>query len=246
MHVRYIWPAVMLVAVACGGDDEATLAAQATDAPPAATEAAAEPTEAAAEPTEAAAEPTEVAAADGESTTTAGLPAECVPPPYDIAIRRSGDGENEVFTVVDAEDDGFGAGNGQNLAYKVWAADYDIADDQDLITQIMSENIPAGSTVVNVSLGRVYDSDNETPGNEYPNIVAGEDLQAFRLASGPDSVLGVQVVIIDSDGVTSPTTVNETATGTVLYADEDMFCIDVDMTSESGYQLKGIFTATVR
>jgi hypothetical protein len=191
-------------------------------------------------------EATEAPAADDGGTTTAGLPAECSLPPYDIEIRRSGDGENETFSVVDAEDTGQGAGNGQNLAYKAYAADFDLADDQDLITQIMSDNIPDGSTVVNVSLGRVYDSDNELPGNEYPNIVAGEELQAFRFASGPDSVLGVQVTIIDQDGVTSPTNVEVTATGSVLYADEDMFCIDVDLTTESGYQLKGIFTAVVR
>jgi hypothetical protein len=239
MRVRYIWPAIMLVAVACGGDDDATPAAEAT-------EAAAEATEAAAEATEAPAETTEAPAADDGGTTTAGLPAECSLPPFDIEIRRSGEGENEIFTVIDAEDTSMGVGDGQNLAYKSYGTDYDLADDQDLITQIMSDNIPDGSTVVEVDLGRAYDSDNETPANEYPNIVAGEELQAFRHASGPDSVLGVQVTIIDSDGVTSPSVVNEEVSGSVLYAGEDMFCIDVDLTSESGYQLKGIYTAVVR
>jgi len=248
MRVRYIWPVVMLVAVACGGDDDATPTAEATEVPAAATEAPAEPTEAPAEPTEAPAEPTEAPAepteADG-TTTTASLPAECSLPPYDIEIRRAGDGENETFTVIDAEDAGMNARDGGALAYKIFATDIDIADDKDLIDQIYLANLPADATLVTIDVSRVADSEDPTPVNEYPNIAAGEELVEFLATKGPDS-LGTQVTIATTEGVTDNTSVNATATGTVLYADDTAVCLDVTIESESGFQLSGVITARVR
>ncbi|MEM8619063.1 MAG: hypothetical protein AAGF73_05035 [Actinomycetota bacterium] len=43
-----------------------------------------------------------------EAAQSAGLPAECVMPPYDVEIRTAATGPNETFTVVDAEDNGLG------------------------------------------------------------------------------------------------------------------------------------------
>jgi len=245
MRVRYVWPAVMLVAVACGGSDEVTPTAEATEAPAAATEAPAEPTEAPAEPTEAPAEPTEAPPAAEDSTTTAALPEECSLPPYDIEIRRSGDGENETFTVVDAEDAGMNARDGGALSYKIFATDIDIADDEDLIDQIYLANLPADASLITLDVARVADPEDSTPVNEYPNIAAGEELVHFLTTMGPDS-LGTQVTIATSDGVTDNTSVNPTATGSVLYADDTAVCLNVTIESESGFQLSGVITARVR
>lgn len=242
MRVRHIWPALIIVVAACSGE-EATPTPAPIESPAAATVAATTTPTMAATTAPAG---SSSAPADDTAQTSAALPDGCSLPPYEIEIRRAGSGENEPWTVIDAEDTGFGVGSGQNLAYKIFLADYDINDDEDLITQITPDNMPEGATVVNVDLGRAYDSSNDTPSNEYPNIEAGEPLTAYRLSSGPEATLGAQATITDPDGLTSTASVNPTASGTVLYADEEFICVDLDIQSEDGVQVKGIVTARVR
>ena len=77
-------------------------------------------------------------------------------------------------------------------------------------------------------------------------VAAGDELIAFRDAVGPDSPPGIQVTIATSDGLTTNNTVNATATGSVLYADDSNVCLEVMIESEAGLQLSGVVTARVR
>ncbi len=236
MRLRYIWPAILLVAVACNGDSDATPTAEATEAPTAvATEAPAT-------------EATTTAATDApgdEGGTIAGLPAECAQVPYDLEIRKSGDGDSETFTVVDAEDAGRNVREDGAVGYKIFLTDFKIDDERDLIDQIFPDNLPAGATLITLDVARVADPDDPTPVTDYPNVAAGEELVAFATTSGPDS-LGIGVTIANAEGVTADSSVNATATGEVLYADDTAVCLDVTIESESGFQLSGIVTARVR
>ena len=186
------------------------------------------------------------APAAGGGGAIAGLPAECVSPPYDIEIRRSGDGPNETFTVVDAEDDGantFDRGGGA-LSYILWLTDYEIVDDESFFTQTFAEP-PEGSTRIKLGLGRIEDTDDSTPIAEYPNVAAGEELLYGNAGRGPDEFT-IDLQIASPEGGTSDVTVNPAVTGTVLYADDAFVCLDPTITSESGYQLSGVVTARVR
>ena len=235
MRVAVVLSVIVLVAVACNGDDAATDAPEVTEAPAVATETSVvTDAPATAEP------PAETA------SNTAGLPARCVQGGYEIEIRRSGDGENETFTIVDAEDDGRGVRDGGAMSYKIFATDFDIEDDKDLIDQIVLADLPAGATLITLDISRAFDPEDDTPSNEYPLIVAGDELIAFRDAIGSGSEPGTQVTIATSDGVTTNTVVNEAASGEVLYADDAWVCVDVTIESESGMQLSGVITARVR
>jgi hypothetical protein len=244
MKVIVLLASILLVAVACSSDEAPATEAPATEA--SATEAPATEAPATEAPaTEAPA--TEAPATEAPATeTTAGLPAQCVQGSYEVGLRRSGDGENETLTIVDAEDDGNAVRDGGAMAYKIFATDFEIADDEDLVSQIILADLPADATLVTLDISRTFDADDDTLSNEYPLIAAGDELIAFRDAVGPASAPGMQVTIATSDGVTTTNTVNATASGEVLYADDSWVCADVTIESEAGFQLSGVVTARVR
>ncbi len=88
--------------------------------------------------------------------------------PFDLEIRTAGNGENETFTVIDAEDAGRNVIDGGALGYKIFATDFDIADDEDLIDQIVLANLPRGATLITIDVAQAVDSENPTPASEYP------------------------------------------------------------------------------
>jgi hypothetical protein len=230
MRVRYLWPALILVAAACSGDADPTPVPAVTDVPATEAPAVADTTEAAAE----------------GSSTTASLPEQCVSPPFDLEIRRSGDDENEIFSVVDAEDNGSGVREGGAMGYKIFMTDFVIDDDAGLIDQIFLDALPEGATLITLDLARFPDSEDPTPVEEYPNIAVGEALVPIGSGiNGPD-VLATQVTIATAEGTTSDFSVNSSETGEVLYADDTFVCVDVTIESEAGFQVSGIVTARVR
>lgn len=172
MRLRYLWPAILLLVVACSGDSDATPTAEATDAPTAVT------TEA---PATAATEAPAKEATDAtgeEGGAIAGLPAQCGQPPYDLAIRRSGDGESETFTVIDAEDQGKNVRDDGAVGYKIFLTDFKIDDERDLIDQIILDSLSPGTTLITLDVARVVDPDDPTPVSDYPNIAAGGSLSS--------------------------------------------------------------------
>lgn len=54
------------------------------------------------------------------------------------------------------------------------------------------------------------------------------------------------MTIANAEGLTADASVNATASGEVLYADDTAVCLDVTIESESGFQVSGIVTARVR
>ena len=249
MRLRYIWPAVILVAAACTPDADPTPAPVATASPAAvvtdAPATAAPATDAPATDAPATDAPATDAPAVGANGAIAGLPAECVSPPSDVAIRRSGAGENETVTVADAEDAGNAVRDGGAIGYKIFLTDFEIDDDEGLIGQVFLDALPEGSTLITLDLGRFEDSEDPTPVEEYPNIAAGEDLAHSNTARGPD-IVAAQVTIATAEGTTTSTSTNSVATGEILYADDTAVCADVTIESENGFQFSGIVSARVR
>ena len=248
MRARYLLPAFALVVVACNGDSEATPSPEpvVTDPPVVATDPPATDPPVVATDAPAASDAPVGATDDpagASQAPVAVLPAECVMPPYDIAIDLTGSGESETFTVVDAEDGGAGERSEGTFAYTMYVTDFEIADTRNVIDQVLFP--PEGTTVFTLEIRRVADPDDPTPSREYPIIGAGEELMLLSEALGPEQ-LAARLTVAGPDLEPLEEPDPETVTGTVLYSQDGTVCLDLAITSKQGYSIEGIITAHVR
>lgn len=247
MPLRALLPLAALVVVACNGGGSATPSPKpvVTDPPVVATvPPATEPPVVATDPpaTNAPGAATDEPAGASQAPVAV-LPAECVLPPYDIAINLIGSGEGETFTVVDAEDGGAGERSEGTFAYTMFLTDFEIADFRNVIDQVLFP--PEGSTVFTLEIRRVTDPDDPTPSGQYPIISAGEEFVLLSEALGPDQ-LAARLTVTGPDLETLEEPDPEAVTGTVLSSQDGTVCIDLAITSRQGYSLEGIITAHVR
>lgn len=159
------------------------------------------------------------------------LPAACPDAlPFDVEIRLDGDGARETMTVVDA----IALRRFEGRAWTVYLADFDLPDDTSWSFAV--PEVPAGKTLVATGL----DAFNAPDADALPILDVGSTGGLFSEV-GDGATATFFNVTAERAGSTS---VDQTGSTELLHLDDDVVCLAVDITGESGLELVGTYTAT--
>lgn len=164
------------------------------------------------------------------ATTATDLPAGCELPPFTAEIRFAGDGPRRDFAVVDAA----AVRRLEGRAYTVYLTDYPIDREGSLFSQIGEP--PDGSTTVQTGI----DVFNAEDAAALPVLAAGT-VGAVDWVSGEPATFLNFATAADTDGFS----VDQTGQTELLHVDERFVCMRSQITSESGNELVGTYTAEI-
>ncbi len=168
---------------------------------------------------------------DDAGDEAATLPDECPDGvPFEVELRADGDGAPEAVEIVDA----VALRRAEGRALTVYLATFDIDDDTSWA--LVTPDVPPGGLLVSTGLDH-FNAD----------IAEIEPLAVG--ASGPlfgEAGDGATATFLNMQGeAAGSTSVSQEGTSTLLHVDDDRVCLEVDITSESGAALSGVYTAPI-
>jgi hypothetical protein len=174
---------------------------------------------------------TEESAATTTTTEAAApLPAECTTPPFDVAARLDGDGPTETLTVSDAVAVRISAGRGYTVNLTASPSDRAAG----LLGQ--GDAAPPGSFTITTGLTVFNASDPAA----VPILEAGA-VGPVEWTAGETATF----ISVESDLVEGGFSVDQAGSSQVLFVDDTRICIRAELTSETGPELIGVYTAEI-
>jgi hypothetical protein len=168
-------------------------------------------------------------AATTTTVATVALPAGCERVPYTVDLRVDGEGSLETFDVVDA----IAARTAGGRAFTVYLADF-VMDRDDRSYSFVTDP-PPGGTVVQTGL-TVFNA----PDLESVPVLAGGETGQVKWEAGQLATF-LNITAEDAPSFS----VDMTGSAQLLHVDDGTVCIEADITSESGFALRGVYTAEI-